>query len=50
MIKKILLVFPLLVCVFSSNVCAETFRSEGIYIIRSAMNNNYVMDVYYIRK
>lgn len=33
--------------VSSFNACAETFRSGGTYIIRSAMNNNYVFDVYY---
>ena len=46
--KASLLLFSLLSAfIFSSNVYAETLRSGKTYIIRSAMDNNYVFDVYY---
>ena len=45
---SLLLLFSLLSAfVFSGNVYAETLRSGKTYIIRSAMDNNYVFDVYY---
>ena len=44
---SLLLLSLLLAFVLSSNVHAETLRSGKIYIIRSAMDNNYVIDVYY---
>lgn len=45
--KKVLLFSVFLMCSFSSIVYAETLRSGRTYVIRSAMDENYVIDVYY---